>query len=365
MKVAIKNFKSFDHLELELGRVNIIIGPPDSGKSNFLEALETFGYSMKIFIERSLGLIDDERIGPLGNYVRLSVCEDLVTESKTVSPILRIGEAQLEIRCEGPDKATLILSNNGKSVSAKVQLFLQEPKLPPNLTPEVALLSIINWLSTLKSSFRVEVKGSVEIEEVQVPRLYSFDRMFVFQNIIKGNIVSRLPPYPHEKGINLAWQLYTKKDVLNETNIILKSLSDLSAIPSPTGLEFLKESKGIPAPLVSDTILRIVYFTVALLGNSKTTKIKPVVMLEEPECHMSPISHEKIAELVLKSIDKGNSVILTTHDPILASRIYEKTDARVFYFWKEGIYTRACEVEEPELFSDMIEGVVTPCRGSS
>ena len=38
-KVAIENFKSIQYLELELGRVNVLIGENGSGKSNILEAI--------------------------------------------------------------------------------------------------------------------------------------------------------------------------------------------------------------------------------------------------------------------------------------------------------------------------------------
>ncbi len=33
-KITIENFKSIDHLELELGRVNVFIGENGSGKSS-------------------------------------------------------------------------------------------------------------------------------------------------------------------------------------------------------------------------------------------------------------------------------------------------------------------------------------------
>ena len=38
-RLIIENFKSIDRLELELGRVNLIIGENGCGKTNILEAL--------------------------------------------------------------------------------------------------------------------------------------------------------------------------------------------------------------------------------------------------------------------------------------------------------------------------------------
>lgn len=42
-KIKIQNFKSIKDVELKLGKVNLLIGPNNSGKSNLLKALEFFG----------------------------------------------------------------------------------------------------------------------------------------------------------------------------------------------------------------------------------------------------------------------------------------------------------------------------------
>ena len=42
-KVSIQNFKSLKDVTLELQKVNLLIGPNNSGKSNFLKALELWG----------------------------------------------------------------------------------------------------------------------------------------------------------------------------------------------------------------------------------------------------------------------------------------------------------------------------------
>lgn len=44
-KISIKNFKSIENLELELGRLNVFIGANGSGKSNVLEAIAMIGAS--------------------------------------------------------------------------------------------------------------------------------------------------------------------------------------------------------------------------------------------------------------------------------------------------------------------------------
>ncbi len=41
-RLVVRRFKSISEAELELKRVNIVLGPPESGKSNLLEALAPF-----------------------------------------------------------------------------------------------------------------------------------------------------------------------------------------------------------------------------------------------------------------------------------------------------------------------------------
>ena len=42
--LEIRNFKSVEHLELSCRRVNVLIGEPNTGKSNILEALGLISY---------------------------------------------------------------------------------------------------------------------------------------------------------------------------------------------------------------------------------------------------------------------------------------------------------------------------------
>jgi len=39
VRLRIRGFKSIEEASLDLSRINVVIGPPESGKSNLLEAL--------------------------------------------------------------------------------------------------------------------------------------------------------------------------------------------------------------------------------------------------------------------------------------------------------------------------------------
>ena len=55
-RVRIQNFKSLKDVTLDLQKVNLFIGPNNSGKSNFLKGLELFKNIEKNFI-------DNENVG--------------------------------------------------------------------------------------------------------------------------------------------------------------------------------------------------------------------------------------------------------------------------------------------------------------
>ena len=44
-RLEIKNFKSIEHLDIECRRINVLIGEPNTGKSNILEALGLISYA--------------------------------------------------------------------------------------------------------------------------------------------------------------------------------------------------------------------------------------------------------------------------------------------------------------------------------
>ena len=53
-RVSIQNFKSLKDVTLDLQKVNLLIGPNNSGKTNFLKALEFFSKQLKGYIEDNM-----------------------------------------------------------------------------------------------------------------------------------------------------------------------------------------------------------------------------------------------------------------------------------------------------------------------
>ncbi|NPA85113.1 MAG: ATP-binding protein [Crenarchaeota archaeon] len=372
MRLRIKNFKSLRDVDAELGKVTIVLGPPDSGKSNFLEALELLGYAVKAGVERGLGIIDEERIGPLNAYIRLTACDDLIYEDarkREAEVALSLGtfKESVSLRCDSPDTAALRLSVGDETAELRVPTVEKELKLPAVVSEETVALAFFQWLFSMATQKQVVFEGETIIpEEAIAPRLYAFDRMGVYQNVLKENLFSRKPNYPHEKGINMAWLLYTNPTLLNSVNELLSRFARLKLIASTKSFELVRNSKAVPPALASDTVIRTIYNALALLGNSADNvggcKLRPIIMMEEPEAHFSPMPFPKVRELISKSLDKGNRVVLSTHEPTLAAEIYYNLeDVKVLYIKMVDGASQVCEVKDVSLFSDLVEGEEDPC----
>jgi hypothetical protein len=193
-----------------------------------------------------------------------------------------------------------------------------------------------------------------------VPRLYSFDRMRVYQNVIENKINEKLPKnYLHELGSNLSWIVLAFPDVRDIVNKILKYVADARILPSTVGISIESDEIVIHPILASDTVLRLAYYLTALYSNARASSdITPVVMIEEPEAHFSPMSFDDIVKLVDELKEKV-VLLFSTHSPDLLSKLFwEVKDTKIFYVYKEGGESKICEFlfeEYPGSSVDLIE----------
>ena len=74
--LEIKNFKSIKHLQLDCKRVNVLIGKPNVGKSNILEALSLLG-----------GTYSTNKNKYLSEFIRYNNLSELFYDKKYLNPI--------------------------------------------------------------------------------------------------------------------------------------------------------------------------------------------------------------------------------------------------------------------------------------
>jgi predicted ATPase len=87
-KIKVANFKSFKAMEIELGDLNVLIGPNASGKSNFVEIfrflrdIATHGLNNAVFLQGGIDFLRNVKTGSSEDFSM-----QITYDSKTISVI--------------------------------------------------------------------------------------------------------------------------------------------------------------------------------------------------------------------------------------------------------------------------------------
>lgn len=170
-KIDIKNFKSIEDLELELGRLNIIIGANGSGKTNILEAI-VMGAAA------SANKLDYEF---LGNRIRITSPEFMIN----AFPDILENEIKLKFTHENKDEFLYSLTNNNKdnkkwfdtNIENEITIDLLKDLLGKNITAD-KLENIYNELSRSGKTIGIHFSLSELSEFIIYTPEYSFLRKF-------------------------------------------------------------------------------------------------------------------------------------------------------------------------------------------
>jgi len=118
--------------------------------------------------------------------------------------------------------------------------------------------------------------------------------------------------------------------------------------------ELQKEVDGwistIPYALASDTLRRIIFYTVAIASNKDS-----ILVFEEPESNAFPYYTKYLGERIAS--DETNQFFLATHNPYLLSAIVEKgrrEDVQVFITYFKHYQTKIRPLTPDEL-SELME----------
>jgi AAA15 family ATPase/GTPase len=298
VRLRIRGFKSIEEASLDLSRINVVIGPPESGKSNLLEALSIFT------ILGQLKNYEDARIvyryssgGGLWGFNNLQTILRIMTRVKRINDLFfRFVESIAEIELGG-NKIELSYDSENREVEI-------------SLNGERVLYIDSNM--TLKSS--LEKERFEELSETLVKVM--FYRYYEGEQIKWGNFL--LPPH----GPNLLHVLRVNPRFESVAAEILEDIGLKLTLNLETNeIDFWKFDCGrgirIGYHLLSDTAKRILFNFGALETNENS-----VILMEEPEVHSFPFYTKLLAERV--SLSKSNVFIVTTHNPYFLETILDK-----------------------------------------
>lgn len=316
-ELQINNYKSINQINLSCRRVNVLIGKPNVGKSNILEALD-LDYLPWLFAKNeSLKATINEPIN-LKEYFRVG----------KVSELFHLGNIAQPISIVHPGFShDYLLQFDQKE--AGYQWIYKTAGQSTYFNNEFEPRPESNFSSTSIHPYRY--KGHIEFHDI-------------------GNYFNILmPPY----GNNLLQII--------ENNPAFREFS--GDLAKEHGFEFnldktsnklliqLRLSKGLvyslPYDAIADTLKRFIFYIGAIRHNNAR-----VLTLEEPEVHSFPPFISAIADEIIKTQDR--QFFIATHSPYLLNNLIENTpdgDLAVFVcsYKKEKFETTVKKLSQEDL----------------
>jgi hypothetical protein len=290
-ELSVKNFKSIKELKIDCRRVNLFIGGPNTGKSNILE---------------TLGLLSWYGHGnvPLKEYVRFGSTDNLFYDKLTDESV----EIQVVEKTEDQKESVLRVC-----IEFKPDLFRFD-------TDD-------SWVRVYYSGGIVD-QASFPLDRARFIKCYTFERQEEFSGVQSSFL---MPPH----GSNMfVLVMGSRKLRASMARFFKDARFQLALRPHAKAFEFQKriEDEDIdsiiqfPYILASDTLQRMIFYTIAIESNENST-----LVFEEPESHAFPYYTKYLGEKI--AFDETNQYFIATHNPYLLFSILEKTpkdDANVF-----------------------------------
>lgn len=335
-RVHIENFKCSRDVTIELGDFTILIGPNDSGKSSFLEAIQTFGniirhgYTAVFSGERSLPNLvwrknPDRRIvwevagttaGHTFTYhLELPVderppYESLESDGKKLfaTEEVTVGNAQ-QYNLTAGTLALAIAINQGRQLKPAQYgaLYLQE-LIRQHPSP---LLDIADALaSTLEYQFSLDQLTKPSVPQPRITLQPSGANLAAVLDVMQNSA---------DRSAFEALQRSLHEAIPTLSGIVLPPSSQQSGAKT---LEFIVSGNGqlpvtIPGSLASGgALLLTAFLTLAY------TPTPGLLLFEEPENGLHPYRLQLVLD-ILRKMSRGEvgnrkrQIILTTHNPLL------------------------------------------------
>lgn len=278
-KLRIRNFKSVKELNLECKKLNVLIGEPNSGKSNIIEALSL----------QSQNIIGQDLNR---NILRYKIISDLFYDFNINNPIEIITEF-LHTKLQYGIRENGIIEN-------QFNLFtnIVEEKLRPTVISHDG--KILNAGDPGKTNVR----------------FYAFKMLPSF-------ITTYLPYLSVPYGENLPALLLSNSEYKRWVSEFLIS-SNLKLTLKPAENEIVvsklvdEEIYSYPYFSLSETLQRIIFYTMCIKTNKGST-----ILLDEPDSNTFPFYTKNLAEKI--ALDETNQFFITTHNPYLLLSLIEKS----------------------------------------
>ncbi len=358
----IQNFKSIKDVTIQPRRVNLIIGQPNVGKSNVLEAMSLLsGY----YDVRSGKFMRDfmryEKVNQL--FYNNVIANKVKVETGTEKAMLGVGF---------DNRFNYLIVNNETQ-----KIFFEKADFPPTFSEEhEENVLLANFYEVYKRP-HFTLNESSNFAYSQVSELGDYTVPGFPQNVIISHAYYPgwpVKPYVYAKDASIGRQYghtflqppYGDNliDIIRDNSRLRHEINNLfgqngqkmllrTVVGGEQELEVLRDFDGItvsnPYSSIADTLRRMIFYLAAMESNTDS-----VLLFEEPEAHTFPVYTTILGQKIVESVT--NQFFVATHSPYLLTEIIEEIvqqgkeqELAIFLAYYEDYQTKLYQFTDDEV----------------
>ena len=323
-RLVIKNFGPIKSIDLELGKMTILIGEQATGKSTIAKVLAVCRYFSYITNNEFVS-------NPVSNSFRQGLVSWGIDGFIEINSYIHYECIDYELEIKNKTEKVAISYNGDNTLN-----YEEFDIFSPNLTPKSNNFRVL--LSNLESALldikeKESDKGALDYFFLKIPSDF-------YQNQVSK--VMKNPFYiPTERGLQSIFSLgkssiqnisdslfnqFAKMDMFargfkNETeikplNILYKNVNGQGFIKNERQTEFSSLYNGASGyQSIIPVVLAVKYY-------SENKRKKKTFIIEEPELNLFPKAQKKLMEFFVENINtNGHSFLLPTHSPYIVSTL--------------------------------------------